>query len=254
MEKRKKSLPKSTSKFSRLQEFIQSTLTGELLLTDESENEEPMDEENASIVQDDSMDPLQNPQPGTSGLSKNNNANNEDSSDNENSFGNGDSTEREDNGDDDGDQDYDGDDEGVPDTEGTIRKGGDTTFGPVKERGNVFTFDTDSGRFRVSVLKRSPRKYSKFNLTDQLFDLSLKVIKENEAEGSLLKDTLEILHKAITEAVRVIQNRFKNIKFNHQLYLTIVDKDLMNRGINTAHFSLQENPSIMADTLLTKLR
>ncbi len=125
---------------------------------------------------------------------------------------------------------------------------------PATVAGNLYTFRTSSGRYEVSMLKRNLIKYAKFGLKDQLFDLSLKVLNKDGNENSLLVDCLEILHEAITEALKVLQKTLEPSNFNHQVYLTIVDKELLNRGINTANFSLQENPSLLADILLTKLR
>ena len=111
----------------------------------------------------------------------------------------------------------------------------------------------DNAQIKIILKKVSLKRQKKFKLSDHLFEVVF--VPKVSGKAPFLLDLLDFFRMVIVKIILMLKRYYnrglsstnkKNVmKVHRQLYGTVVSDHLV-RGINTANFSIQTQPEIIA--------
>jgi G:T-mismatch repair DNA endonuclease (very short patch repair protein) len=109
-----------------------------------------------------------------------------------------------------------------------------------------------SDNLEITVLQRELRQNHKFKLTDHLYELKVKEMKNSGSDkGTLIFDLFDLFEKSLIKLINTLKSTYKEDN-NHLIYITVVKKEIFH-GINTGSIPLQTNSKQIANIVLNML-
>ena len=112
---------------------------------------------------------------------------------------------------------------------------------------NDVVFENSS--FIVRLNRISHSRHSRFNISDHLYDLKFEIKKKGKDYA--LVTLFHLIHEAVLRALQDIMSKYER-NFKHQIYTTVVQKDLLN-GLNTGGYSMATPPKKIVDHMLNMI-
>lgn len=118
----------------------------------------------------------------------------------------------------------------------------------------------DTNEIKIVLKKVAFKRQNKFKFSDHLFEVFF--VPKTSGKSPYMLDLLDFFRKVIVKIILMLKNYYnkalKNsdkkdlVKIHRQIYGTVLTEHMI-RGMNTANFSIQTNPHIIAFELTNRL-